>query len=419
MNIIEPLEGREISWCKSEELNIEDIGDRIATLTEVGNEIKFKFIAKAGCPFSGYVSFFKIKFGAEEDGTSDEDSSTYVFVPARCVDINKPYEILKDKGITENSVLFKVDDEKPLALSYQWESLSEGWVAVSINGDIVSRTAEDLILEATAPDWQPQFVDIALLQLKSISYLTDRLATIDSWFDIKDVLTTTSYSGYQNVLGKIRFDTRLATADDIYQPLTLKDVGILAQIQDWLLKRVVLGVAGTIDISHDPYDPMDNYTLAELQNILKTDLALSKSLINFNFTQLTGYDSLSGESWYEDFDKLVKMWKGELQDNDAFLVGLQQNLRKSNIDFLLDKADTQRLNLLGIYNWYYEVLQVVKGDAYAKLLKDVIDAPDQADSYLETLVNMLNFESDEMGINGLLDWLCSLLSNSPIIECSN
>jgi len=306
-----------------------------------------------------------------------------------------------------------------LALSYQWESLSEGWVAVSINGDIVSRTAEDLILEATAPDWQPQFVDIALLQLKSISYLTDRLATIDSWFDIKDVLTTTSYSGYQNVLGKIRFDTRLATADDIYQPLTLKDVGILAQIQDWLLKRVVLGVAGTIDISHDPYDPMDNYTLAELQNILKTDLALSKSLINFNFTQLTGYDSLSGESWYEDFDKLVKMWKGELQDNDAFLVGLQQNLRKSNIDFLLDKADTQRLNLLGIYNWYYEVLQVVKGDAYAKLLKDVIDAPDQADSYLEILVNMLNFEADEMGINGFLDWFCSWLSNLPVVECSN
>ncbi len=111
LNIIEPLEGREISWCKSEELNIEDIGNRIVTLTEVDS--KFKFIAKAGCPFSGYVSFFKIKFG-DEESSDDEGSSKYkyVFVPARCVDINNPYEILKNKGIIENSVLFKVDDEK-------------------------------------------------------------------------------------------------------------------------------------------------------------------------------------------------------------------------------------------------------------------------------------------------------------------
>ncbi len=87
--------------------------DAVAIINNDEDDVKIlKYGVSCDSFWSGYVSFFKIRFGAEEEGTRDEDAFEYVFVPARCVDINNPYEILKDKGIIENSVLFKVDDEK-------------------------------------------------------------------------------------------------------------------------------------------------------------------------------------------------------------------------------------------------------------------------------------------------------------------
>ncbi len=399
------LRSNDIGSCYSK--NFEISGSPMLKVSEDGNELERSVIS---CPFSGYISFFKI--------IDDEDSIDewkYVLVPTRCADPNNPYGVFTGEGITEWSVLFKVDDVKPLALSYDGSSLMEGEIAVvDANGNVVSKPVGDLIVEATAPDWQPQFVDIALLQLKNISYLTDQLISQDSNFDITDILTPRALNWYQQLLTKIRFDTRLAMADDIYQPVTLKDIGILAQIQDGLLKRLALGTTASIDISHDPYDPLDNYTLTEIQNILKTDLVLAKSLINSNFAQLTGYDSLSGEDWYQDYDSLVRIWKWEISNDTSFSIWFDQWLRKNNIDYLKGQADVENFNLLGIYNSYYEILQAIKGNEYANILVDIKSNPTSFSDRFNQLGNLVIKESDEVGIYPpaiVMDRVCRVIKN--------
>ncbi len=396
---VEPSESiKPVIWC-----NLIKWKWELTEIIERGNRWFYsegRILTVKSCPFSGYISFFKII----DDGDST-DEWKYVLVPTRCADPNNPYGVFTGEGITEWSVLFKVDDVKPLALSYDGSSLMEGEIAVvDANGNVVSKPVGDLIVEATAPDWQPQFVDIALLQLKNISYLTDQLTSQDSNFDITDILTPRALSWYQQLLTKIRFDTRLAMADDIYQPVTLKDIGILAQIQDGLLKRLALGTTASIDISHNPYDPLDNYTLTEIQNILKTDLVLAKSLMNSNFAQLTGYDSLRSYSWYSAYDELVKMWKGDISDNQTYLIGFNQNLRKTNIDFLENQANSEQFNLLGIYNGYYENLQALKGDQYAQILKNIKESPATVADQFEKIGDILDSESQQMWMDSESFW---------------
>jgi hypothetical protein len=295
-------------------------------------------------------------------GLWDNNIKRYVYL--KCPSPTELNDILSTFGMKEYDVVSK--DFYDLAKSF------DDW-------KIDNEDLKDF-QKGEAVEYQPNFVDILYLQLKTISNLYDSIQTLNSGIDFSSIFQPGQYSRYTGWMAKFTYNDDLQDFRDSFSgSITLKDIGVAQDVIVGLTKCLndVLDWAtscnGYIKITHNPLDKFSFYKLVDIVRQIYNSWTNAGLLVDSiklynksasicseeNINSIEDEDLKSAVSNY-----CVKLYS-QLSDEgliDDYQIGYYLFNRIENLEKLKKSfSEYNKVNILGIENFYYEVNNIAKG----------------------------------------------------------
>lgn len=262
--------------------------------------------------------------------------------------------------VMEKEVIIKADSLTTYSESLDWS--------------ISQQEIKDRML-SPKPDEQPTFSDITFLQLKTISNLIDIIQKLKAedlsvYFSSAD-----DYSYYKDWVVHFGWYSDKQTFVDAFSWwITLKDIWVWNDVIAWLSKRTLCEFKWgtcTDKIKILKKWKYEFYTLEEI-----VDWLFSNKWSRIWDTFIDLYDSLtsisslvSGLTWTQKTFVDAFLWKlfnGDINniELDAYDIWYWLKVRLDNLNaikqWFLNKQDSEKINLLWVFNFYNEINNIVK-----------------------------------------------------------
>lgn len=263
--------------------------------------------------------------------------------------INKPISNIeiKEKDVSTNNKLGK------FSISSQYIEIPES-------------EAIDKLMKPN-PVLQPKFVEILYYQTITIDQLMNSLENL--WVDINTSFVNTESRDYYNqwVNRLIEYNNVQSFADDFESPVTLKDIWIADNIAKSLSARLLCEYKnpGTCSekITIVNTEQFKFYTLKEILTSIYGWTNSTSDNIKGLYEELKklnerNYDEISDPAEKSFVSKVMKDTFWDMVEHEDFAIWYGLQTRINNIDILKSTlnlaTDDKKVNIQGIFNFYYE-----------------------------------------------------------------
>ena len=291
----------------------------------------------------------------------------------------------KEKDISTNNNL------QPYSLSSQYGTINEDQVMNSF-------------LKPN-PTTQPTFIDIVFLQIKTINSIVASLNVL--WIETDDLFANFQVRNFYNTwLKKYSLYTNKQVFVDSFQnSVTLKDIWIANEIVEWLSKRLLceykeLSICSNIQIQFSKKWEYEFYTLDEIIDWVFSDnkiIDILTSLYLETKKMLGGFENI-WNPWAKDLINTFMektYWTVESIDNlSDYSIWYWLQTRIENIALLKEKVNNiteEKMNILGVYNFYFEMNNILKWQNKAIEINTKIDS-DELKELVEWIIIKQNIE---------------------------
>ena len=318
------------------------------------------------------------------------------------LDLDKVIIAYQSWGWDENKVIWTVTvyciapQNVNKVLSSVW---MKEYAVVSKNFEVLAKSFDDWKIDeedlkdfqkGKAVEYQPNFVDILYLQLKTISNLYDSIQTLNSWMDFSSIFQPGQYSRYIDWIEKFTYNNNLQDFRDSFSgSITLKDIGIAQDIIAGLTKCLndilswVVSCNGYIRIKHSPLDKFSFYRLVDIVKQIynswtDTGLLVDSIKLYNKSANICGEENINNieDKNLKDIVKkyCVKLYS-QLSNKDLvddYNIGYYIASRVENLNQLITGfLNPENVNMLWILNFYYELNNLIKGIKKVTILKDI------------------------------------------------
>jgi len=281
-------------------------------------------------------------------------------------------------------------------------------------------TSDDIVKFKSKQDIdnQPSFTDVVYLQLEVIWNLSDSLINTKSAFDFSQLFKITSHTWYNFTWYNMWLDkfwnytNKKDFIDAMSGAITLKDIWVAQDVIKWLYDCVNNNHCNwSINFQHNILDKYQTYSLDNIQKTLylKTDDNVLDDAIKYYNYLSTTCNNLS--SIQDDFlkkqtqnicNEIVKqnVDTTNQKDLDNYNLGYGLWQRVKNLKIMKDHFKTlwTWVNILGIYNTYYELTKLnlwVNKLSNVKKVENEVNSDKQYESIRKIFVKEKKYVADK------------------------
>ena len=300
--------------------------------------------------------------------------------------IKKPVEVLpfteKDTEISDIDLLNRALSNS----SYSWK---------------IEETKAVETFYSPKPAFQPTFTDILYLQLKIIEKLNESLENLG--VDIETIWNTNGdFSYYINWINKFTvYSNKKDFVDAFSGAITFKDVWTATEIIKGQLTRLNCEISWSSDCSNKTISISNKwkyefYTIKQLKDLIANNQDNITDNINNLYNQINTILSDSNIanlnnsflSWaLHKFKNEILTWKSWLENivdwaivNRMFKIWYWAKDRIDNINIIKNifSSESKEPNLLWIYNYFYELTQLLKSIKKIVQISTIIKSPEKS-----------------------------------------
>ncbi len=218
-------------------------------------------------------------------------------------------------------------------------------------------------------DNQPSFIDIVYLQLQVIWDIAESIETTNESFDFENLFDTNDdFNNYNSWLDKFdNYNTKQEFIDAASWAVTLKDLWVANYVVNWLYDCANNNNCNdSIDFWWiNPVNKYENYTLKDIDSLLykNTKNTIKEAITYYNNLSSSCNDlsNITDTFLKAQTEKLCKKILSNNLDETNELEFENYNLgyglwqRIENLETIKNNIPKDGINLLGIYNIYYEL----------------------------------------------------------------